>query len=496
MDNYNIKKLEEEAFNTIDDIFSDDEDDNDDSLYDHVEKDREIERLEEKMLSLDWEFSPEDLSDVRNIIGRLKQKYSDNISKILLTMMDNISKFIMDTREKAPADSLSLLAQVLDTFKKVTDDRIDESVKREKLKKIYGIFSLFKQNLAERAKHTKTGSGEKLEDTRSVRVGDGKILSEEKALPDDRALSVKKVSSSDSDKPISESDIPSEYGSEINLRLIRIERKIDFIISVLGEKTDSSLFEGEPEISSSVEYADSEDSMEKLSGSHDYLQSNSQFDFDQNNPAVEQDKSATMDYEQFDMEKDQIIDKEKDEPDFLNFETDESRQSYDSDSDQVESVSSSDSEGETDNIPYVLIFYLGDKLLAFPYEFVSNIYPVSTTKAKKFLKTDEIPLQKLKGFMKPLKKNMRGNLKTKSERELQKLVVTPKSLSMADENTAYSNAVLVDCGETYRLIFVGKQKSSLVYLPDNFNPVKDENDIMAEVEIEDGEKALLINPCS
>jgi hypothetical protein len=295
LDKNNIKKLEEEAFNTIDDIFSDDEDEDDGFLYDGVENNNNdsnnnnIERLEEKLLSLDWEFSSKDMAEVCNIITALQQQYDDNISKILLTMMANISKFIMNTKERAPANSLSLLAQVLDTFKKVSDDQLDDNQKKEKLKRIYGIFKIFKQELYVKRKHVESKGKDKpgkipvtdlqekekqnlppteplqeeiavseadiVFDDETSSLSDQEILQDEEIVQDEGIVQeeVKSVDTGGEeimlfvDESAGEQTASLEYGSEISARLLRLEKKVDFIISTLKNMTSVDIFENEHE---------------------------------------------------------------------------------------------------------------------------------------------------------------------------------------------------------------------------------------------------------
>ena len=96
-----LKKIEEAAFSAIDELFSETP----------SETDPRILRLEESILSLDWEFSDKDLSNLRKIIEELKDVYEDKFNNILLAMMGSITKFLTISKELAPPDTLNILGK-------------------------------------------------------------------------------------------------------------------------------------------------------------------------------------------------------------------------------------------------------------------------------------------------------------------------------------------------------------------------------------------------
>jgi len=436
MDNkINLQNLEEAAFNAIDEIFSEEE-----------KKDDNVVRLEEKILALDWEFSENDFFELREILNSLKQTYTDDINRTLLTMMDNIAKFVMTAKEKSPSNSLVVLAQIAKGFKEINFNNLNATQKKEKLGKIYKFFAQFKNDIIAKAKEENTASKTNAykKETTENKIEDKKEqfdYSQETALALDKNIFnnyMKKLEESINDINNKISNL--EFNTEIFARLENLEEKIDTILSFIHKLNDNNSFT--TKIKTDIE--------EEYDGNN----------IDKN----EHETKITIDDERTGEEL--IKDTENDDSEFKN----------------------------DDIIPYVYVFHLDDKLVAFPYESVLNIYSISDEKAKKLLSLEQFKLKYLKGFMKKLKKNMRGSLRKKKEKELKELVVFSKNISLATENTNYSNALLVECGDKYNVFFVGKELSSKAYLPISIEQ-KDENDIMGHVVIEGTKKAFLINPC-
>lgn len=110
MDNLDVKRIQQEAFSTIDNLFSDGE-----------SKDENIIKLKEKILTLDWEFNPNDIQEIINILNTLKNKYTDKVNSVLISMMINISKFLLVAKEKSPSDTLNVLAYIIDFFARLNE---------------------------------------------------------------------------------------------------------------------------------------------------------------------------------------------------------------------------------------------------------------------------------------------------------------------------------------------------------------------------------------
>ncbi|MBT8763748.1 hypothetical protein KFV02_07360 [Desulfohalobiaceae bacterium Ax17] len=440
MDNkINLQNLEEAAFNAIDEIFSEEE-----------KKDDNVVRLEEKILALDWEFSENDFFELREILNSLKQTYTDDINRTLLTMMDNIAKFVMTAKEKSPSNSLVVLAQIAKGFKEINFNNLNATQKKEKLGKIYKFFTQFKNDIIAKAKEENKasiqGKAYKKEITENKLENKKELFdySQETALAFDKNIFkdyMKKLEKNINDINKKISDL--EFNREIFSRLENLEEKIDTILSFIHKLNNNNSFA--TDIKTNIEEEYDENDIDKI----DYEAQITTDDEDDNRIGEELIKDTENDGSEF---------------------------------------------KEDDIIPYVYVFHLDDKLVAFPYEAVLNIYSISNEKAKKLLSLEQFKLKNLKGFMKKLKKNMRGSLRRKKEKELKELVVFSKNISLATENTHYSNALLVECGDKYNIFFVGKELSSKAYLPISIEQ-KDENDIMGHVVIEGTKKAFLINPC-
>lgn len=134
-----LKELEESVLSAIDKLFSEERPE---------EEKKEILQLEEAILSLDWEFSAEQLNKLQKTIQQLKTVYTDKFNKVLLTMMENIAKFLATSKEYAPPDTLTILAKIARIFKEGNTQGLSPQDKKIKFNEAYTLFMKLKGDIA------------------------------------------------------------------------------------------------------------------------------------------------------------------------------------------------------------------------------------------------------------------------------------------------------------------------------------------------------------
>jgi len=131
-----LEKIQKEAFVAIDNLFNIEKDSD--------LKDEDIFLLKEKILSLDWEYNEKDIKEILLILENLKQKYTDKLHQILISMMFSIGKFLLVAKESVPAETLNTFAYIVDFFAHLNDSTFTKEQKHKHLEKIKKKYKDFK----------------------------------------------------------------------------------------------------------------------------------------------------------------------------------------------------------------------------------------------------------------------------------------------------------------------------------------------------------------
>ena len=439
-----LKKIEEEAFSVIDELFSEAP----------SETDPRILRLEESILSLDWEFSDKDLSNLRKTIEELKNVYEDKFNNILLAMMGSITKFLTISKELAPPDTLNVLGKIAKTFKEINTTTLPEREKRQKVKEVYTLFIQLRDKIPRMKKAVKS-------ETREIKP---------EVQPETAVAAAA-------------TPVPEELTNRIETGFSMLERLIQSLNDTLenkAEQTTSQIQHLNAQISNFLKQIEEINArfvvMETFKSEFDLL------------------KKKITELENIFIQQKEAALERKVEPEPI-----EERPQIKEAPLESELKTEVPEKAETKELPvsetwpYVLVFTLEEKLIALPLDNIANIYPVSPKKAKSLIQKKSILLKEFKSFWRKLSKNMKGELKNLKENDLKNLEVPVLKLSWKQtEDTVYNTAVLLQYNGKYGILFLNKMIFKKPYLSETGNKIG-EKEIEAKIETPKG-MAYLINP--
>ena len=456
-----LKKIEEEAFSVIDELFSEAP----------SETDPRILRLEESILSLDWEFSDKDLSNLRKTIEELKNVYEDKFNNILLAMMGSITKFLTISKELAPPDTLNVLGKIAKTFKEINTTTLPEREKRQKVKEVYTLFIQLRDKIPRMKKGVKS-------ETREIKP---KGPVEERPLTETPGIQPQPPQAT---APLPPSvTVPEKLTNRIETGFSMLERLIQSLNDTLenkAEQTTSQIQHLNAQISDFLKQIEEINArfvvMETFKSEFDLL------------------KKKITELENIFIQQKEAALERKVEPEPI-----EERPQIKEAPLESELKTEVPEKAETKELPvsetwpYVLVFTLEEKLIALPLDNIANIYPVSPKKAKSLIQKKSILLKEFKSFWRKLSKNMKGELKNLKENDLKNLEVPVLKLSWKQtEDTVYNTAVLLQYNGKYGILFLNKMIFKKPYLSETGNKIG-EKEIEAKIETPKG-MAYLINP--
>jgi len=135
-DEINVDKLKSDAFDAIDELFS--EDNNNTSFQDEqtLEKTKalsdDFSMLKEYSLSLDWEYSDREIGRLARHLDQIARKNPDPYTQSLVKLVKNIIKYLQKAREKSFPQTLSVMTSVIETIKDInTKDFNKDEIKFE-----------------------------------------------------------------------------------------------------------------------------------------------------------------------------------------------------------------------------------------------------------------------------------------------------------------------------------------------------------------------------
>lgn len=457
-----FKKIEKEAFLAIDELFSEGP----------SETDPRILRLEEAILSLDWEFTERDLGSLQKTIEELKTAYEDKLNKILIGMMESVTKFLVISKELAPSDTLAILGKIAKTFREINTTTLSEREKRQKIKKTYTFFiqlrdkilGIKKEKVIPKKAPEAPSPVTAPEKVVSIEIPEAKLEAPSiLTAPEELTASIETGFSMLKELIQSLNDTLKNTQEQTINQIQHLDARIpDFLKEIEKINARLELIEAfKPEFSLLKQ---------KITGLENILiqkETAPEIEFEPKpEPKVSEEISETREAELEPELKPEI----------------------------PEEVSETREAAALEIWPYVSVFSLGEKLIALPLENVANTYPVSSKKAKNLPQKGSILLKKIKSFWHKLRKNMRGELKNLKEKDLENLKVPVLKLSLDEaENAIYKTAVLLQHNEKYGILFLNKIDSKKLYLPERGNKIG-EKEIEAEIEIPGVGIAYLINP--
>ena len=122
-DNINVDKLKSDAFDAIDALFS--EDNENTSFQDEQTSEKtktlsdDFSILKEYSLSLDWEYSDREIGRLARHLDQIARKNPDHYTQSLVKLVKNIIKYLQKAREKSFPQTLSVMTSVIETIKDI-----------------------------------------------------------------------------------------------------------------------------------------------------------------------------------------------------------------------------------------------------------------------------------------------------------------------------------------------------------------------------------------
>ncbi|MDL1969753.1 MAG: hypothetical protein LWW94_02040 [Candidatus Desulfofervidaceae bacterium] len=438
----NLEKLEEAAFSAIDELFSEEE--NKDNT--------EILQLEEAILSLDWEFSAEQLNKLQDAILKLKKVHTDKFNKILLTMMENIAKFLATSKEYAPPDTLTILAKIARIFKEGNTLDLSQKDKKTKINEAYALFIRLKNEIADI-------KARKLPPKPQEEIIKPEAKEEKPVFP--------------SEISTTQAEFPSQEGVFVKEKdFVMLKDLFQSMKNEVEQKWEESDIHFEQ---LDTKFADLQKQFEKIQPQLTAIEE-LKFEIDSLKQKITEIESKLILQEM----------KEEAAKETATRETEEEK---------VFTEKPEETEEILEMLPYVMVFSLGSEKIAVPVDNIANIYSVSPKKAANLQEKTSVLLKEFKGFWRKLKKNMKGELRALKEKELEKMEVPVLKIALngETEKKVLKNAILIQESGKYGILFVGDLVSKRLHLPEKSEKI-DKEGIKAKVEISECGEAYLINP--
>ncbi|MBF0203052.1 MAG: hypothetical protein HQK67_01800 [Desulfamplus sp.] len=128
-DEFDVKKLTDDAFMAIDALFTD-EDDMFSEKEDKKQPD-DFELMQEYMLALDWECSDKNFKKFNDFLKKITPKYSGKHNQDILKMLTSIVRYLENSKDKALSDTHQVLEFIIKTFKDINQAGTDEETIRQ-----------------------------------------------------------------------------------------------------------------------------------------------------------------------------------------------------------------------------------------------------------------------------------------------------------------------------------------------------------------------------
>jgi len=122
-DAINVDKLKSDAFDAIDELFSEDDENTSSQAEQALVKNQplsdDFSMLKEYSLALDWEFSDRDLGRLGIHLDRISRKNPDHYTRTLVQLVKTIINYLQKAREKSFPQTLSVMTSVIEAIKDI-----------------------------------------------------------------------------------------------------------------------------------------------------------------------------------------------------------------------------------------------------------------------------------------------------------------------------------------------------------------------------------------
>ena len=144
-DNIDVDKLKKDALNAIDDLFVDE----DDASSEEEDLLEDITQLEEDILTLDWEFSENQLSILWENLNSVADKYTDKYSQAMVNLLKKLVRYLYKSKDKAFPGTLNTMGYVVKSLKRINSEQMERSKAKAEFDATYQKVYSLKQKIEE-----------------------------------------------------------------------------------------------------------------------------------------------------------------------------------------------------------------------------------------------------------------------------------------------------------------------------------------------------------
>jgi hypothetical protein len=173
-DSIDVDKLKNDAFEAIDALFSEGDEDTsfgEQSLEETGQAPDEFARLAEYTLALDWEYSEKELNRLSRHLDKITLKNPANYNQSLVKMIKSIINYLQKAKDKAFPQTLNVMASIIDALKDVNTKDFDEAGIKLQLNSTYDKFVSLKEEISKYNKKFRKYTTEKKQ-VKTVNVSD------------------------------------------------------------------------------------------------------------------------------------------------------------------------------------------------------------------------------------------------------------------------------------------------------------------------------------
>ena len=181
-DTIDIAKLKTDAFDAIDALFSENDEDTsfgEQTLENTGPPSDEFAMLDEYTLALDWEYSDKELNRLTRHLDKITFKHPEKHNQSLVKTIKIIINYLQKAKEKAYPQTLNVMAYVITALKDINTKDFDEAGIKLKLNSIYNEIVSLKEKISKYNKKLKKHIAKKKE-IKPENISDFKPGSEEK----------------------------------------------------------------------------------------------------------------------------------------------------------------------------------------------------------------------------------------------------------------------------------------------------------------------------
>ncbi len=157
-----VNKLKKDAFNAIDELFREDNEQfeveespiQEAPIEDPPQKTElmvspidDFAILDEFILALDWEYSEDEIQTFIEHLKNIEANNPDPYSQTLIKMLNSIITYLVEAKNKAFPDTFNVLSAVVAVLKKINSPEFDTTLAKSEVSKVYQSVKDLKQNI-------------------------------------------------------------------------------------------------------------------------------------------------------------------------------------------------------------------------------------------------------------------------------------------------------------------------------------------------------------